>query len=279
MAYSLRPAPVKAIVAAALANIGIWIFNSTISMAIEATPANSIGPNPVTANVFAGLAPLHLAAFILAAVVIASFSEEVFFRGMMQNVYSRCGERQAFVLASLLFGLCHALSDVTAVIPATLLDFALGYSALKTGSIWPGIALHAANNGIASLIQTSALNPISVLGWWPGIARLEFGIPMIRIIKSSGASRENRKPPTHRNPPQYSALVRFGVNSYYSAPCPLARFHAAQSSDRIHQTSFKPVRCKSHPCLHRRCPGRAKEPPWPSALPRTSSQKTLTDLH
>lgn len=124
--YSLRPAPLKAIVAAALAGAGLWIFNATMSTATEAVLTEFVGPNPGAARILTGLTPLHAAAFILAAVVLAPFSEEVFFRGMMQNAYYLYGERQALILVSLLFGLGHALNSISAVIPATLLGFATG---------------------------------------------------------------------------------------------------------------------------------------------------------
>ncbi len=189
-AYSLKPAPVKTVVAAALAGIGVWIFNATLATAIEGVLTAFIGSNPISAHILAGLTPIDVAFLVLGAVVLAPFSEEVFFRGMMQNAYSRYGERQALIAVSVLFGLCHALNGMASVIPATLLGFALGYCALMTGSIWPCIALHAANNGMASLIQTSVLNPKSVLGLWPAIAGLEFGILMMQVIKSSGAPRE-----------------------------------------------------------------------------------------
>ena len=180
-AYALRPAPAKAIVAAALAGLGLWIFNATLVTDIESILVRYVGPNMIPEDIVSGLSPMQLAAFIFGLVALAPFCEEVFFRGMMQKAYSRCGEKQAFIITSVLFGLYHALNGVSNVIPATVIGFALGYSALKTGSIWPGIALHTANNllaGLATLAGTGRISGpyvLSALNRWIAIAVLRWG--------------------------------------------------------------------------------------------------------
>ena len=45
-AYSLKPAPVKTVVAAALAGIGVWIFNATLATAIEESLPHSSDQTP-----------------------------------------------------------------------------------------------------------------------------------------------------------------------------------------------------------------------------------------
>jgi hypothetical protein len=195
-AYALRPAPAKAIVAAALAGLGLWIFNATLVTDIESILVRYVGPNMIPEDIVSGLSPMQLAAFIFGLVALAPFCEEVFFRGMMQNAYSRCGEKQAFIITSVLFGLYHALNGVSNVIPATVIGFALGYSALKTGSIWPGIALHTANNLLAGLATLAGTGRISgpyvlfALNRWTAIAGLALGFFMMRIIKSSSVTRQ-----------------------------------------------------------------------------------------
>lgn len=76
-AYSLRPAPAKTIVAAAIAGIGLWIFNATLAIAIEGVLTGFIGPNPISAHTFAGLTSIDVAFLVLGAVVLAPFSNVI----------------------------------------------------------------------------------------------------------------------------------------------------------------------------------------------------------
>ena len=77
--YALRPAPVKAIVAAALGGIGLWVFNAVLAMSIERALTRYIGPSLVPESMVKGLRPAQLGAFIFGRVVLAPFCEEVFF--------------------------------------------------------------------------------------------------------------------------------------------------------------------------------------------------------
>ncbi len=209
--YAFRPAPAKAIVAATLGGIGFWVFNAVLAMSIESSLTRYIGQSVIPEGMIKGLSSAQVMAFIFGLVVLAPFCEEVFFRGMMQNAYSRFGEKQALIATSVLFGFYHALNGVSNVIPATLIGFALGYCALKTGSIWPGIALHAANNGLASLTviadtgKISSSRLLAVLNWPTAIVGLALALLMMGIIKSCSAPRQ--KPDTaERLPP--SAIWR-----------------------------------------------------------------------
>jgi sodium transport system permease protein len=56
----------------------------------------------------------------------------------------------AIVISSLLFGLAHA--SVYRLLPTFMLGFAMGYAAWKTGSIVPGMIIHAFNNGLAAVL-------------------------------------------------------------------------------------------------------------------------------
>lgn len=194
-AYALRPAPAKAIVAAALAGIGLWVFNATLAAVLESALARYVGPSPVPQDVIAALNTAQTGTFVLGLVILAPFCEEVFFRGMMQTAYARCGNRQALIGASVLFGLYHALNGVSQVIPATFIGFALGYCALKTGSVWPGIALHAVNNGLAGLAMLASKSPTAslylapALNLWAAMAGLGLALLMMQIVKVSAAPR------------------------------------------------------------------------------------------
>lgn len=89
---------------------------------------------------------------VLLIVVAAPVSEEVCFRGMLFGGLRERLPRLAAALASgAVFGGLHALTGIGAVPPLIVLGliFALLYE--KTGSIVPGILLHALNNSVALL--------------------------------------------------------------------------------------------------------------------------------
>lgn len=74
--------------------------------------------------------------------------EELVFRGVLLDALrERAGPRVALVGSSLLFGLMHVEPSI--VVATALLGGALGVMRLRSESIWPAVALHAANNGLA----------------------------------------------------------------------------------------------------------------------------------
>jgi uncharacterized protein len=81
---------------------------------------------------------------------VAPVVEEFFFRGFFYGALrSQFPFLAAAVLDGLVFGLVHAPTGIEAVPPLIALGFAFCVAYEATGSIIPGIALHALNNMIA----------------------------------------------------------------------------------------------------------------------------------
>ena len=79
----------------------------------------------------------------------APLVEEWLFRGfLLPPLQRRVGDVAAVVISGVLFGLAH-LSDPYAVFPLVVLGMGLGWLRIRSGSIWPGALVHAANNAIA----------------------------------------------------------------------------------------------------------------------------------
>jgi len=86
------------------------------------------------------------AALFLVALVPA-VCEEVAFRGVVLGGLRRSGSAALAVVGSaLIFGLFHF--NPYHVVAASLLGLLLGYIALESGSIVPGMAVHLVNNGL-----------------------------------------------------------------------------------------------------------------------------------
>lgn len=83
------------------------------------------------------------------AVLYAPFVEELLFRGfLLPPLLRRLGPSAGLVVGGALFGLLHA-SDPTAMAPLAVLGLALGYLRHRSGSLWPSLCLHVANNTVA----------------------------------------------------------------------------------------------------------------------------------
>jgi len=83
--------------------------------------------------VFAGLAPL---------------AEELVFRGLLYGwLAGRWGAGVAVIVSSIAFAAAHVeLAHVVLVLP---LGLVFGLLRWRTGSLWPSLAAHVANNGLA----------------------------------------------------------------------------------------------------------------------------------
>ena len=113
---------------------------------------------PAATIVFGYLAPLtpqplSTTALAVLLVVLVALGEEIAFRGVLLHLLAPRGTAAAVTLSSLLFGLTHTVNLLLGAPPAgvALQVFFAGTGAaglaalrIRTGSLWPGIALHAA---------------------------------------------------------------------------------------------------------------------------------------
>jgi CAAX protease family protein len=96
------------------------------------------------------VAPLSTYATLFAAVIIAPFCEEVFFRGFVfPGLRHGMPLGWAIIISSLLFGVAHA--DPGSFPVLFVIGLALAFLRWRTQSIWPCMLLHMFNNGIAAL--------------------------------------------------------------------------------------------------------------------------------
>lgn len=93
--------------------------------------------------------PLWMVLFVFA--LTPAVCEEFLFRGFVLSAMNQYSRVWAVVLSAAMFGLMHVLtSNVLAVerfLPAMFMGLILGLVAIRTGSIWPGVLLHALHNG------------------------------------------------------------------------------------------------------------------------------------
>jgi uncharacterized protein len=81
--------------------------------------------------------------------------EEMFFRGLLfGGLRKRFNMYAAAAVSATVFGGLHATTGVSAVPPLIAFGFVLAVLYERTGSIGPGIIVHAVNNSLA-LVATS----------------------------------------------------------------------------------------------------------------------------
>lgn len=81
--------------------------------------------------------------------------EEVLFRGYVQRHAERAlGAAGGIVFSGVLFGVYHL--RLTQVMPLTALGLLLAYLTWRTGSLWPAILVHFANNAFAVFLGAAA---------------------------------------------------------------------------------------------------------------------------
>jgi sodium transport system permease protein len=91
---------------------------------------------------------ISLGMLILVAAIVPAICEELAFRGFILSGLRHLGHRwRAIILTSIFFGVSHPVFQQSLV--ACILGVLLGYLAVQTGSILPGIVFHMAHNSLA----------------------------------------------------------------------------------------------------------------------------------
>ena len=106
-----------------------------------------------------GVGDENLLVAITAVVLIvglAPIAEELFFRGFVfSGLRSRMTMLPAAIISGLVFGLVHAPTGITTVVPLAALGAVLAWLYDKTGSLWPPVIAHVLNNALALAIISS----------------------------------------------------------------------------------------------------------------------------
>ncbi len=105
--------------------------------------------------------------------LLTGFSEEIFFRGTMQRIFSQSGIRNWIAVwgTALIFSAMHF--QFFGFVPRTLMGVFFGYLFIWSGSLWPAVFAHSLNNTMV------------VLGVWWSEDRLNSNIDNLGIISDA----------------------------------------------------------------------------------------------
>jgi membrane protease YdiL (CAAX protease family) len=180
--FGLRPTGVRRALGWMLAT---WVAFFVFTGAGVALWGALTGDQPQNDEALEGLGVDRSTAAMLGAAflvsVVAPIGEEFFFRGFF---YGALRTRFPFLAAALLdgivFGAVHAPTGIEAVPPLIVLGFAFCVAYEATGSILPGIVLHALNNMVAFGADKD--------GSW-AVAGATAGVVLVAAITLPGRSR------------------------------------------------------------------------------------------
>ncbi len=100
-----------------------------------------------------GTSVADLVVSLLIVALLAGFSEEIFFRGVMQRLFSsgRMGPHVAIWLTAFIFSLFHM--QFFGFFPRFVLGAFFGYLFYWSGSLWLPVAIHALNNAMVVIAE------------------------------------------------------------------------------------------------------------------------------
>jgi membrane protease YdiL (CAAX protease family) len=156
-----RP-PWRAIAGAVLAGACTWYVLLRIALPILEVMERERVAEDISRSVLGDNLPLG--AILLASALVPGVCEELLHRGvLLPALTSRTGRRAqqalAVVVTALMFALMHL--EPARIVATFVLGLAAGFLSLRTGSLWPAIALHTTNNAATILVATSQMDPIA----------------------------------------------------------------------------------------------------------------------
>lgn len=165
-AFALNPARGASLLAGLLLGLGAWtivyeilIFNSDLEVWLQLLEDSEL-QNTLDRLIASASLPVKL----LCLAAVPAICEELFFRGFLLSSLRSAwnSPMRALIFTSLLFAAAHVITDASLTLerfPGTLLlGLLLGVVRIESGSILPGIILHATNNAL--LLTLSQLAPL-----------------------------------------------------------------------------------------------------------------------
>jgi membrane protease YdiL (CAAX protease family) len=160
-----------------------------------------------SAKVFHDKTSIELLAIILGVTLAAPVAEEFFFRGVLQRGWSTSlGPVTGIIFTSAVFSAFHL--DPLGFFARWELGVLFGLLAYRTGSLWPGIFAHFANNATSTLLyfsfkdsptdtsgEFSALAVVAGLGGVLLLATLVAAIQFPQSLEAPERSVETVEPP------------------------------------------------------------------------------------
>ncbi len=147
-----------------------------------------------SAKLFERHSQVDLALAVSGAVLAAPLCEELFFRGFLQRGFREAP--RGIVLTALIFSACHF--DPVGLLARFELGVLFGLLAWKSGSVWPAVGAHAANNGVTTLLYfLGDAGDDTPLGWkLPLLCFAAGNLALLALTRFAGEHLRSPSPST-----------------------------------------------------------------------------------
>jgi sodium transport system permease protein len=126
--------------------------------------------------------PLWL--ILVTVAIVPAIFEELCFRGFLFGALrTRLSGTLTIIASAVLFGVFHEILSSGRLLPSTFLGLVLGWVRWRSRSVWPGILLHALNNG---LLLTVSYYPDELLAHSLGVQEQEHLPPAWHAMALAG---------------------------------------------------------------------------------------------
>jgi sodium transport system permease protein len=121
------------------------VVTTVVNFALQQAPTIKEQVRPYEEKLFNS--GFGLPAMLFTFALLPAVCEELAFRGfVLMGLLRRLGTGKAVLVSSLLFAIAHLTAFQ--FLPTFLIGLLLGYLALRSGSVYPGMILHALHNGL-----------------------------------------------------------------------------------------------------------------------------------
>lgn len=129
----------------------------------------------------------NLLPLLLFIAVVPGLCEELFFRGALQNIFSRMmNPHAAIVLTGVVFSLIHF--QVYGFIPRAILGILMGYLVQASGRLAPAVWAHFLNNAYATLLAYLGVHVFQRPEWVDSSYRPPFWIALVGAAAAGAAA-------------------------------------------------------------------------------------------
>jgi ABC-2 type transport system permease protein/sodium transport system permease protein len=152
--FRLSTAVLLAFVGAILLGLSIWPFSHEIVLIQKFLGITALSEVQIKGaqEIIERLRQVPLVVILLTLAVTPAVCEEFFFRGYLFGALRQTMRPwKTIVVSALLFGAFHVVTttslSVERFVPSTLMGLVLGWICWRSGSVFPGMVLHACHNG------------------------------------------------------------------------------------------------------------------------------------
>ena len=150
--FRLTRPPLLGVIAAGLLGVSLWPFVFEVMLVILSGSRFETLLEKFR-EVEAGFRAAPPWLVLLTLAVAPAVCEEWCFRGLLlSSLRGRMSDARAIVVSAAMFGAFHVVMQGTLLperfVPSALMGLVLGFVCVRTGSLWPGVLLHALHNGL-----------------------------------------------------------------------------------------------------------------------------------